>query len=264
MHHHLRVTYENRSGRTSATHRFETGSLRLRHPRGATCEALAVNTGGGLVAGDAVSIAVVLQRGAEVTVSSASAEKIYRSDGAASTVGTALAAAAATRLAWLPQETILFDGARLHRRFTVDVAADATFLACETMQFGRPAYGEHATHGSLQDSWRIRRDGRLIHAEESRIEGAIGDVLDRPATAGGARAVAQLLFTAPQVAGCGERLEAVLAPFRSRDPFLDGGVSAKDGIVLARLLARSASDLRPCIAAMIETCPGFHLPSAWR
>lgn len=237
--------------------------MRLRHPRGASLEALIVNTGGGIVAGDFLSIDITLEASARVIVSSVAAEKVYRSEGAASTIVTKLDVGAGAWLVWLPQETILFDQARLGRRFIVDLAADATFVACELVQFGRLASGEHATTGLLSESWRVRRDGRLLHADESRIDGTIGASLDRRALGAGARAAATFLFVAPDSAEHGASLEAVLAPFRSTDPTLEGGVTVKDGIVLARLLARSTSNLRPCVEALLAALPGLSLPRSW-
>ena len=92
-------------------------------------------------------------------------ERIYRSLGNDAVVETRLAADAGARIDWLPQETILFEGARLNRRIEVDLAAGATLLAVEAVLLGREAMGEAARGARLSDNWRIRRDGRLIHAE---------------------------------------------------------------------------------------------------
>jgi hypothetical protein len=66
---------------------------------------------------------------------------------------------------WIPQETILFEGARLERRLNADIAEDATLLMAEALVFGRAARGETWRRGALQDSWRIRRGGKLLWAD---------------------------------------------------------------------------------------------------
>ena len=84
-------------------------------------------------------------------------------------------------LAWLPQETILFDRARVLRRIDIDLAESASLLLCEIVVFGRSAMGERMLHGEFVDRWRMRRGGRLVFAETVRLDGDIGEKLARPA-----------------------------------------------------------------------------------
>ena len=101
------------------------------------------------------------------------AEKIYRSDGALAEFAVNLTLGAKARLDWLPQETILFNEARLSRTLHVELAPDAELLAVEAVLFGRAAMGDHFTHGNFHDRWRIRRDGRLLFADDLRFHGDI-------------------------------------------------------------------------------------------
>ena len=84
-------------------------------------------------------------------------------------------AAAGSHLAWLPQETILFDRARVSRRIDIDLAESASLLLCEIVVFGRAAMGERMLQGEFVDRWRLRRGGRLVFAETVRLDGDIGD-----------------------------------------------------------------------------------------
>ena len=77
------------------------------------------------------------------------------------------------------------------------MAADADLIAVETLVFGRLAMGETRIDARLGDSWRVRRDGKLVFADATRIDQA-GATLDRPACGAGARAVATLLAAAPK------------------------------------------------------------------
>src|SRR4029077_13026294 len=101
------------------------------------------------------------------------AEKIYRSLGPATAVTVRLALARGARLRWLPQETILFDRARLARSIEVDMEEGASLLIAEAIVFGRSAMGETVEDGAIADRWRIRRGGRLVFAESLRLDGAI-------------------------------------------------------------------------------------------
>src|SRR5436190_2035921 len=105
----------------------------------------------------------------------------------------ALAVGAGAALAWLPQETILFDRSRLDRRIEIALTGDASLLMAETFVFGRAAMGETVQHGRLIDRWRVRRDGRLIFAETLRLDGAISDHLAQPAVTAGCTAIANVL-----------------------------------------------------------------------
>jgi urease accessory protein len=252
------ASYRALAGRTHVERVRETGSLRLRHPRAAICEAVLVNTAGGIVAGDRLALAFTCHVGAAVTITSAAAEKVYRSDGRESAIAIDLAVSSRARLAWLPQESILFDGARLRRRYEVELAADATFLAAEITIFGRLAHGERQPTGHLRDSWRLRRGGRLVYADETAIGGAIGAVLDRPALAGGARAAAVVLLAAPDPEAALERVRAVL-----EGSAVSGGASVRDGLLHVRLLSGEPDRLRAATIAVVQGMQQGAMPRSW-
>ncbi len=239
------------SGRTALERVFERGALRLRVPRGPDCQGVIVNTGGGVVGGDSLAIAVALGAGGALTLTTVAAEKVYRSAGPDAAVATTLDVATEARLDWLPQETILFDGCRLRRTLSATLAGSARLLAAETLVFGRLASAETAMTGAITDGWRVRRDGRLLFADETRLEGAIGATLDRPAVGGGARAVGLLLLCAPDAEVAVEPLRALTAPFATGDEAVAVGVSARDGVLILRALARSPLRLRACMLAAI-------------
>ena len=158
------------------------------------------------------------------------------------------------RLAWLPQETILFDRARLKRSIEVDLADGAALLMAEAMVFGRAAMGESVNYGFFADSWRLRRDGRLVFADGTRLDGAIAEKLGRPAVAAGGIALASVL-----VASAGEQ---VIAAVRALDFLGEVGISAWNGIALARLVARDGAALRHDLIAILGAL-GQAVPRLW-
>ena len=130
---------------------FETGGLRWRFPRSSSpCEAAIVNTGGGVAGGDSYRVSLELGEGAEVEATTPSAERIYRSDGPAAAIATRLKLAPGARLFWLPQETLLFEGAALERRLEVEMSAEASLVIAETLVFGRLAMGESQIDASVE------------------------------------------------------------------------------------------------------------------
>ena len=114
-----------------------------------------VNTAGGVAGGDRFGIEIAAGEGSRLAVTTAAAEKIYRAEGPAAQLDIALKAAAGAHLAWLPQETILFDRARVSRRIDIDLADSASLLLCEIVVFGRAAMGERMLAGEFVDRWRL-------------------------------------------------------------------------------------------------------------
>ena len=211
--------------RTEPARLFETGGLRWRFPRSSSpCEAAIVNTGGGVAGGDSYSVSLTLSEGAEVEATTPSAERIYRSDGPAASIATRLTLAPRARLFWLPQETLMFEGARLERRLELDTSDEAAFIVAETLVFGRLAMGESRIDATLRDSWRVRRDGRLVFADETRLEHA-GATLERKAVGAGARALSTIVASAPDIEA---RLPDLRAALDAAGSDIESGASAFD------------------------------------
>jgi urease accessory protein len=259
----VRLEFTSRGGRTHLGVLHQAGAARVRFPRpdvGAPPEAVLLNMAGGLTGGDRMDLEVALGDGAEATLTTAAAEKIYRArDGESSEIGVKLAVGAGASLAWLPQATILFDGSRLDRHTEVQLDGDATFLAVEWLIFGRQAMGEDVHHGACRDAWRIRREGELVFADTFRVGGAVAATLDRPATLAGARAMAMLIYVAADAAS---RLAAVRA-------MLDGaasvaGASAWNGLLVVRAFARDGRTLQGDIAPLVRALSGRPLPRVWQ
>ena len=159
----------------------ESGSLRVRFPspEAEGLSAVFVNTAGGVAGGDRFDIEIAAGESSRLAVTTAAAEKIYRAESSAAQLNIALKAAAGAHLAWLPQETILFDRARVLRRIDIDLAESASLLLCEIVVFGRAAMGERMQRGEFVDRWRLRRGGRLGFAETVRLDGDVGEKLSK-------------------------------------------------------------------------------------
>jgi urease accessory protein len=237
----------------------ESGSLRVRFPSPETqgLSAMFVNTAGGIAGGDRFDIDIATGEGARLTVTTAAAEKIYRAQGPAAQVNIALKAAAGSHLAWLPQETILFDRARISRKIDIDLADSASLLLCEIVVFGRAAMGEKMLTGSFVDRWRLRLGGRLVFAETVRLDGDIGEKLARPAAAKGGAAIGTALIVPGD--------EALVTRIREASNSLGGevGISSWNGFAMARFCAQDAAKLRADMIAVLGSIGGPALPRLW-
>ena len=203
-----------------------------------------MTTSGGLVGGDELEVRVRAGPGSAALVTTQAAEKVYRSAGPDVRLDVALELGEGAWLEWLPHETILFDASRLRRRTTLDLAAGARCLAAETVVFGRLARGERLTRGLLHDAWTVRREGRPVWRDATRLDGDLSARLAARAGFGGARAAATLLFAADDAAGW-------LAPAREliAAEGVQSGVTCLPGLLLARWLADDPARLRRAFCA---------------
>jgi urease accessory protein len=254
-----RASFMRIGERTEPDRLFETGGLRWRFPRSSSpCEVAIVNTGGGVAGGDSYRLSLALSEGAEVEATTPSAEKIYRSEGIPALIAMRLVLAPRARLFWLPQETLMFEGARLERKLEADMAGEAALVVAESLVFGRLAMGESRIEASLRDSWRVRRDGELVFADETRLKHA-GAALDRQAVGAGARALATIVAAAPNIEA---RLPGLRAALDAASDGVEAGASAFDGLIVARLLSTSPSRLRAALIASIVALGG-RKPRLW-
>lgn len=150
-----------------------------------------LNNAGGLTGGDRVVLSVAAEAASAGTVTTAAAEKIYRSLGPDCDIGVELVVGDGAWLEWLPQETILFAGARLKRGIAARIAVTGRLLAAEMLVFGRIARGERWAGGALGERWRVERGDALAWYDAMRLD---GDAIDRPAGFGGAQAFATVLY----------------------------------------------------------------------
>ncbi|WP_199257496.1 urease accessory protein UreD [Paracoccus binzhouensis] len=231
----------------------QQGCLKILIPHGGT-EAVVVNTAGGMTGGDKLALNIHAGAGEALTLTTQAAERVYRSAGGAAQVSTVLTLGQGARIDWLPQETILFEGSALDRRLSVEMAADATLLAVESLVFGRIAHGETLRQLQLRDHWRIRRGGRLVHAEALRLE----RMPTSPATLAGATAAATMILAAP---GAEQGLDAARAALPEG---AEAGVSALPGLLVARFLAPSSQALRAALVPLIRHFRAGPPPRLWQ
>ncbi len=254
----VRFDVHARDGVTRRGVLHESGSLRVRFPspEDTGLSGVFVNTAGGVAGGDRFDIGIDADQGARLTLTTAAAEKVYRAPGPAAQLNISLKAKAGAHLAWLPQETILFDRARVQRRFDIDLDETASLLLCEIVVFGRAAMGERMAQGEFVDRWRMRRGGRLVFAETVRLDGDIGSKLARSAVAKGGAAIGTALIVPGD--------EALIERIREGSDAFAGevGISAWNGFAMARFCAQDAAALRADMMAVLART-GTTLPRLW-
>jgi urease accessory protein len=252
-----RVVAVARDGKTEIQTLYQDGcaKVRLPHTHSNALQAVLMNTAGGLTGGDHVQWTATAMPGANLVLTTPACERVYRSIGGDARVENRLVAHEGAHIDWLPQETILFEGSRLDRRLEIELAEGATLTAVEAVLIGRQAMGEAAPTARLRDNWRIRRGGKLIHAEATVLS---DDPTERSSLSllDGAVAFATVLHVAPDA---GRKLDAVRALLPQ-----SGGASVIGERLTVRLLARSGLSLRRSLSPIIALLSSAgSIPRLW-
>lgn len=226
------------------------------------CHAIVVHPPGGIAGGDELSIRARAAPGAAALLTTPGAAKWYRSAGAWARQDVALSVDGA--LEWLPQETIVFDGALAASTLHADLAADAALVGWDLVCLGRTGSGERFRRGSFRSEIQLRREGRLLWLERGRIDGG-GRLLESAAGLAGHPVFGTLFAAAPRLgAGLVEQARQ-LAPESGQ-----GAVTLLPGVLLARYLGGSTEDARRYFVALwrILRPAAFgrpaHEPRIWR
>jgi urease accessory protein len=262
-----RVVLGSFGGNTRIKDLFQRSPIRIMFPRssgGVLEEAVLINTAGGIAGGDRLEYGITALANASITVTSQAAEKIYRALDEPSRIITKLRAHGLAKLAWLPQETIVFNRASVNRRTEIEISSGAELLALEWLVLGRAAHGEEMTSGCIIDSWRVKKDGRLVWADTFRATDDMFSHLHRTALLSDCNAIGTLIYFGPHV-------EARLDALREIVPRLSCQCAATSvaGLIIVRFAAKASSDLRRAIAGALlllsrELGGGpFRVPKMW-
>lgn len=267
-----RLGLKLRGGKTVVDTLYQRGCSKIRLPRidpGEPLQAVLLNTAGGMTDGDRVVQTATWAPETHAVVTTQAAERIYRSRAAKAQVDNQLDVGAQARAVWLPQETILFDGARLQRRWRADLATGAGLLAAETWTLGRTAMGESVRSGALTDRWEIYDHGQLVWADrfefDSDRDGDLQRWIAQPAVLGGNISMMTMVIVAPS-------LDAVLQTVRdalASDPAISGATLVGPAVVV-RAVAANPATLRMTLIRLLDhlksganaipALQGFELP----
>lgn len=240
----LQLEFRRRGSTTLLARNQHFGPLRVQkplYPEGPElCHALVLHPPAGICGGDQLTMNFDLGPEAQALVTTPGAGKWYGSAGSVAIQQLNITAAAGAMLEWLPQESIVFDGAlaRLHTR--VQLATGARFIGIETLCLGRRASGERFTRGRLGLATEIWLDGQLLWLEQGQLDGG-SPWLRAPAGLAG--------FTlCSTVLAAGRDIETqTLAACRQiavPEPTAQCGVTALPNLLIGRYLGHSSEAAR--------------------
>ena len=263
----LALDYERRGERTVLARRAHEGPLVVQKPlypeSAGVCHTIVVHPPGGIAGGDELAISARAGCGAHALLTTPAAGKWYRSSGPWARQSVALTVAASAHLEWLPQETIVYDGALASLDTDVKLHGDATFIGWDIVCLGRTAYGERYINGTSRIRMSVRRDARTIWLEQGSIQ-AGGRLARSSAGLDGHSVFGSLIASAPgitrelidacRLVAAGEGATAVTAP---------------PGLLVARYLGDSTEAARTYFKRLWQ-CMRFtlngreaHVPRIW-
>ena len=168
----LKISFMNSNDETSIHDLYQSGALKVLIPKSKSkyAEAVLINTGGGIVGGDNLSIEVEAAKKTNTWITTQASEKVYKSSSEQSILNTKVTLEDNSTLFWCPKETILFHNSKLIRNLDFDIKTSSKLLIIENIVFGRLASGELNADCFFSDHWRIKRDEKLIFAENFLFE----------------------------------------------------------------------------------------------
>lgn len=267
----LSLGYEQVQDKTVLAHRQHHGPLVVQkalYPEGnAVCHTIVLHPPGGIAGGDTLDIRARLDGGSHALLTSPGAGKWYRSGGHHASQHLRFTLAKDSVLEWLPQETILFDGASARMNMEVELEQGATFMGWEILCFGRAASGEKFERGHLRQTTRINLAGKPVWREFGDLRG--GDpLMQSPAGLAGCTVSGTLILAGKTVPA--ELLEACREIAVREEDDERCGVTVLPDVLIARYLGHRSESARRYFVALWQVLRPYavnrqaSIPRIWR
>lgn len=254
----VHLAFRVKAGQTKLVDLHQSGCAKALLPRNHEnrIDAVLINTAGGVTGGDELNYSAQLDIGAELCLTTQTAERIYKSSGCTGKIDTQFTLGKNSALDWLPQETILFEQSALSRQLTVDMDATASTLILEPIVLGRKAMGETLKSCIFTDKWRVKRGGKLAYADALRITDPTA--LSGSACLGHNRAFATLVYIAPDAEARRDQMQSLI-----KFDDVTTATSAWNGCLVTRFIAPDAQPLRRALISTLCEFRTHPLPRVW-
>ncbi len=237
-----------KAGKTRLLQVAHQGPLRVQrafYPEGPHCHVYWLHPPGGLVTGDELCLSADLLPGAQALLTTPSAGKIYGVDGADAATARPqltrfnLKLAEQSYLEWLPQETLVFNGANASITTRIHLAPGASLFAWDLVCLGRPASAHWFDKGRCQIGFELWQAGVPLQIERTDLVG--GDkALTAPWGLNGQHTLGTCVATVSLLRDEQEALLAALNQGFGQGPNL-WGLTQKGPLLLVRYLGRDTA-----------------------
>lgn len=257
------VAFKSRESKTRLDRLYQTGCAKIRLPKSydAFAEAVLINTSGGITGGDRIEWNVSLSENTNAVITTQASERAYKATSGVAKVEARIDVAAGSTCHWLPQETILFDQSALSRSLEINLAEGANLIALEAVMLGRAAMGESIENCLFKDRWRIRKNGKLIFADDIKLDGTIADIERSTALLNGNKCFATLIYVGNDD---DDQLNKLVGQLRKKTSSGQMEFSAFGGKMIARFAAQDTYELRKILIPVLKQLRAADVPKVWR
>lgn len=257
------VAFKSLGSKTKLDRLYQTGCAKIRLPKSydAFAEAVLINTSGGITGGDRLEWNVTLGENTNAVITTQASERAYKATSGVAKVKTRIDVAAGSTCHWLPQETILFEQSALSRSLEINLAEGAKLLALEAVMLGRAAMGENIENCIFKDRWRIRQNGKLIFADDIKLDGVIANIERSTALLNGNKCFATMVYVGNED---DEQLNTLVSQLREKATSEQMAFSAFGGKMIARFTAQDTYELRKILIPVLKQLRTADVPKVWR
>ena len=167
---HLALEFQNRIDKTILAKQYHKGPMLVQrpfYPEGPVYHVYLIHPPGGVVGGDVIEVDVSCQQQSKALITTPAAGKFYRSGGKIARQRIHLSVSEGSELEWLPQETIVFNGAQVTTKTQVNLGRTARFIGWEFIALGRPACKEAFASGHATTHLEIFREDKPLLLERT-------------------------------------------------------------------------------------------------
>jgi urease accessory protein len=233
----LVLAFERVGARSVLARRAHRGPLVVQkplYPEGpGVCQCVIIHPPAGIVGGDRVELEVSVGANARAQLTTPGATRWYRSAGPRATQRLVAHVDDGALLEWLPQGTIVQDGARASAAMQIELAGNGAFIGAEVVSLGRCASGERFRCGEWRQRFEIVRDGAPIWSERAVLQGG-GGLLASAVGLNGAPVFGTFVAVMPASSDTMMAALRTLAPAQG-----EGSVTRLPEVVVARYLGES-------------------------
>lgn len=245
---HLQLEFSHRPGETILSRSYAEAPLKVQrpfYPEGAkVCHTVMLHTAGGIVGGDRLAYAIHLNPQAQALLTTATATKVYRSNGQPARQTIQIQVAEAAYLEWLPQETIVFNGADYRQDLRVELGPGATWMGWDITRLGRSARGEQFLAGEWRSHTEVWQQGKLLWVDPQWLMGG-SEMLESPHGLAGYPVVGSFALIGQSVSKeLVEKVRSLWAESRNGENNCEAGVTRLMSGLLCRYRGRSTLEAR--------------------
>jgi urease accessory protein len=251
----LNLVYADRLGTTTLRYNQNQAPLKVQrpfYPEGQQiCHSVILHTAGGIVGGDRLSSNFHLEPNTQALITTAAASKIYRSNGVQARQTIEINIDNGACLEWLPQETIVFNGALYRQDLRVNLATGASWIGWEITRFGRSARGEKFVRGDWRSHTEVWQEGKPVWIDRQWLPGS-EEVFHSPHGLAGQPIAGNLVWVGKSVsAEIIEKARSLFTPNSSLlTPHSQTGVTRLENGFLCRYRGDSTTEVRNWFTAV--------------